>query len=591
MDLPPFKPTEPELVPTGEHSWEVKWDRYAEADWLSQFNERTEAANRLLVIRNIDSANQAKITDAVTSMASRKTFSYHNVVGFNDFWQVLLTTFYLTYTRFPQSLGLSFIKHTRLKANSSRTIDGAVRRLADASTKIYTADTNAGVDQVLLEAGVKLRDDTNLKDTKILSVAGDGEIAFQKAISDDYIQDTEFKDFIDRHLFIIRGTYPLAEYSIRNVNIDDLRIVMLQETKMFPSGAELSPSGTPILSASVIDFEKAANLIEPIWRDKKPDPKSTAFVRLILEERARSVSVNANQLSLGELALSNVVNTIRQAVERSGDIHSIQPKQSPVDAEVVDEQLVLVERDGAATALPLESLEAFRQQYHTDATRLTASLIGTNAGGAFVARLEAACATLSREFTITSSLLLGDQARSLEVMLPSVSDVLTDVTAADVGAFVTGLGLLVRQFPAWRDFVNEARDTTPMSPSDEAALRQISEILENAADGLVAAELKSAVSKTASAREGLTDPVLDFALVRTIGNIFRAIGRYVFERANGIGPEFNKAFDKKVGEALAATAVSGLALLASTQLLHLAVGLPLEFGWLIGLGILLRDPK
>jgi len=127
--------------------------------------------------------------------------------------------------------------------------------------------------------------------------------------------------------------------------------------------------------------------------------------------------------------------------------------------------LVLKEDEELATALGLDALEEVRKIYHADAARLTVSLQGTNGAGAFQARLENAARTLSQRFTTNSSLILGDQARGLEVMLPAVSEVLTDVTAADVAAFVSGLGLLVRQFPAWREFVSEARETSPISPA------------------------------------------------------------------------------------------------------------------------------
>jgi hypothetical protein len=296
-------------------------------------------------------------------------------------------------------------------------------------------------------------------------------------------------------------------------------------------------------------------------------------------------------LFLGEQEFVNAAETLRLAVTSSGELESVNPRPSPVDADVIADRLVL--RDPAANdpETPLESLEGLRKSYCADAERLIAILRGTNAAGSFQARMENAQGTLARPLTAMSSLLLGDQARALEVMLPSMSDVLTSVTAADLAAFVTGLGLLVHQFPAWRTFVAEAWQVKPLSETDEGALRQAALLLDNASDAVIDPALKVAIKSTWETREGLTDSVLGFAATRAIGNVFRAIGRYVLERARGTLAEFNGSFEKSLGSALAKSVVATLFSTAAAALLQLAVGLPFEFGWVIGLGIILAPQK
>jgi hypothetical protein len=163
---------------------------------------------------------------------------------------------------------------------------------------------------------------------------------------------------------------------------------------------------------------------------------------------------------------------------------------------------------------------------------------------------------------------------------------LTDSTVSDLSAFVSGLGLFVRQFPAWRDFVNEAREEQPLTGELLDALNGALAILEQSEDKIVDPELKAALQKVSDARTGLTDKILDFAITRAVGNVFRAVGRYIIDRSNGIRREFNLSMEKSIGQAIAQSAVAGLIGLAGSALLHLAAGIPLEYGWIIGLGIL-----
>jgi hypothetical protein len=452
---------------------------------------------------------------------------------------------------------------------------------------MYSQNTNTTALEVISATEISVVGVDEFLETKIREIPDDGELGFQKAIIQDYRTDEEFRRYIDETIFFLDGPFTLAENSLGKIAIPSLSVVMMQAGRLGVPGAKQLPSGVIELNIGTIDVDQATAILEPIWHDERIGSNTKSFVRLILEEKARNLSLGGvDPVYLSQESLAKTLETIQVAIAKSTDVSSVESRNSPIDAIVVDDRLVLSNVESVETVVPLEALEHLRRQYHGDAEKLVSILSGTNAGKAFLGRMENVERTLSGNLTFNSTLILGDQARALEIMLPSVREMLTDSTVSDLSAFVSGLGLFVRQFPAWRDFVNEAREEQPLTGELLDALNGALAILEQSEDKIVDPDLKAALQKVSDARTGLTDKILDFAITRAVGNVFRAVGRYIIDRSNGIRREFNLSMEKSIGQAIAQSAVAGLIGLAGSALLHLAAGIPLEYGWIIGLGIL-----
>jgi CheY-like chemotaxis protein len=261
--------------------------------------------------------------------------------------------------------------------------------------------------------------------------------------------------------------------------------------------------------------------------------------------------------------------------------HLVSPRPSPVDAEVRAGQLRLRDDAKADTFTDASSLDALRRLHLATATRLCSSLAGSNVGPGFNARLLSVRRILSRRLTRERSLQLAIQTRGLEGMMAAVSERLDDVTAADVGGFVSDLADTVRQFPNYREFLNEAQSFDAIPEATGEAASQLASLLENQPNEIVAPDLRSAIGEVREVAQEHSDAVSRLALIRTVGNAFRAIGRALNRRLRGVGRKAAETFDDIVGKALG----RGLAYLvvgaASAGLLGvLASTFPSEFAFL-----------
>jgi len=236
--------------------------------------------------------------------------------------------------------------------------------------------------------------------------------------------------------------------------------------------------------------------------------KASVLYGLVAGERVRRIS---------ESDLLSAIDGISAALSEGGAEEQMKQRPSVIKATVKDDRLVVINAD-IESRTPLNQLEAYRSEYLSEARYLRESLAGTNAGAGFNRRLVAIEKSLSEELTDVISLILADQARGLEIMLPAVSEMLIDTTAKDLSAFVAGLGLLSRQFPAWQNFVEEANQNVAVSCDNEEALQFAASVLSEQPDEIVAPEIKDAIRSTQEARIGVRDPILDFAFTRAIGN-------------------------------------------------------------------------
>jgi len=249
------------------------------------------------------------------------------------------------------------------------------------------------------------------------------------------------------------------------------------------------------------------------------------------------------------------------------------PRPGPIAGQVSDGRLTAGPSLPGQTVLEPSEIEAVRQLHRETACRLAEELTQSNVGSAAVSRIIAIAGTLDQPLDAPRSVRLGVQIAGLEKLLPSIEEVLDDGKYLDVRIFIDDLSDLSRQFPAYRTFVEEARASLPLTQGTKRAiLAAVTEIVEQP-DEVVAPDLKEGLDQLARQHNDAANDVVSFALQRTVGNILRAIGRWLKTRGSNLGHGINKAVDKAllgllVGGGVAAAAVA------------LAAAYPAEFSWL-----------
>ncbi|MDI1327787.1 MAG: hypothetical protein PSV23_13435 [Brevundimonas sp.] len=284
----------------------------------------------------------------------------------------------------------------------------------------------------------------------------------------------------------------------------------------------------------------------------------------------------------GEKELDKALAAAETSVSSSLKEQDLEARRGLVQAEMQDDVLRLRGRGAVDSGTPQDVLEALREDHLGDVQRLRAALAGSNAGQGFLARLEAVERRLVQPLTEANSVVLASQVRALETMFPAVSEMLTDVTSADLAAMLAGLGLFVRQFPGWRQLIVEAQEFTAVDEDTLSRVSTASDIIESEPE-YVEAELIVYIEEIKSLATTSDDEVVKFGYMRSVGNVLRAVGRYLRARLYGSAKVFNDTVDGTLG-AGAAFIVFGSALLAAkSQLIQLAASIPDEFGWLIPL--------
>ena len=373
---------------------------------------------------------------------------------------------------------------------------------------------------------------------------------------------------------------------------DDIKWKTITFRRAGPSPSIESKSDIVTIECGTISIDTADNILLPIISQRDGQDKLRPFMKLLLTEKASvlyGLVAGERVRRISESDLLSAIDGISAALSEGGAEEQMKQRPSVIKATVKDDRLVVINAD-IESRTPLNQLEAYRSEYLSEARYLRESLAGTNAGAGFNRRLVAIEKSLSEELTDVISLILADQARGLEIMLPAVSEMLIDTTAKDLSAFVAGLGLLSRQFPAWQNFVEEANQNVAVSCDNEEALQFAASVLSEQPDEIVAPEIKDAIRSTQEARIGVRDPILDFAFTRAIGNAYRAIGRYLLERAKSSAKQFNSTLEKEIGEVLAKSLLATTVGLSTHALSHLAAGMPAEFAWFAALAIMLT-PK
>ena len=169
-------------------------------------------------------------------------------------------------------------------------------------------------------------------------------------------------------------------------------------------------------------------------------------------------------------------------------------------------------------------------------------------------------------------------------MLGSVSEVLDAELLADLSVLASDLLDLVRQFPNYRAFVDEAASTVGISDGQRETLLELLTIVEGQDNSIVDQSLKVAIDDVRSAASNVDDPASGLALVRTASNVVRAVARSVNRHASAVWKKTGETFDNVGGKFLGGTLVAVL-LGAPTLglLLYLQTALPSEFGFVSAL--------
>jgi CheY-like chemotaxis protein/DNA-directed RNA polymerase specialized sigma24 family protein len=257
----------------------------------------------------------------------------------------------------------------------------------------------------------------------------------------------------------------------------------------------------------------------------------------------------------------------------------VRPQPSPVNAKVVASQLRYADSTPAAAGSSDSIVNSVRSIHLATAKRLVGNLAGANVGPGFNARFDAIYRLLKRRLTQERALQLVIHARGLERMMGAISERLDDVTVADVAVFVADLIDLLNQLPAYRLFAEEARLAGLTGEAVQIASTVVDE-LERQPDALVDRALKDAMRSVSAAAAEQGDALTNFAVVRTVSNVFRAVGRFFNERLGKLKQKATDTFDETAGKALGNTLAY---LLVGTPIGAALVGLsalfPSEFGF------------
>jgi CheY-like chemotaxis protein len=322
---------------------------------------------------------------------------------------------------------------------------------------------------------------------------------------------------------------------------------------------------------------------EKLLIDSRPEP--TFLITKPFQRSTVKAAISQALFFDGDFSLSpttpadNPKNIPEEHHELS--IESLQPLDAPIDAEIVGTQLKQVRRGKAQSFTSAPNIDALRKLHLKTAERICLSMAGSNLGLPFLSRMEEVRRCLSEDFNASSSLELGVQARGLVTMVNTINDQLSSNTASDIVIFVNDIVDLAWTFPSFRDFAKNSENTIRLSAEHKEALIQASKIIEEQSDENVDPYLKASLSAARINAEDGQDAITELGLRRSIGNVMRGYGRFIFERGRGINDNTWRTFDKTAGGTVGAILA---AILILTPILYcLAVLMPDEFGFIVAI--------
>lgn len=169
---------------------------------------------------------------------------------------------------------------------------------------------------------------------------------------------------------------------------------------------------------------------------------------------------------------------------------------------------------------------------------------------------------------------LGVQVSGLTRLHGIVAEVLDDTNSHDLMIFVEDLRDLVRQFPAYREFLKEAGSTDRKLSSNQnnAGIEAMQDIAAQP-DSIVQQDIKETINELVVLQHEIPSDTIEFAIDQSLGNIWRAIGRWIKDRVENLGKGITKAIDK----ALLTFVLSGSMIAGAA---YLGIMYPAQFSWI-----------
>jgi hypothetical protein len=592
-----FDPKMPTLQRRDER-WVLDWDRSVEsrvvADWLSDIGPKSAVID----FANVGSIAASKIIDA-QEQNHRKRISYCLYSSPNYLWCALAGLSIADANIFPTRLGFEILRYSHQANPVSYASSFELERMARQVRRAAKEQRRVTMRNIIEANELSISADLPILDIEITSDL------FQRRSDSSAYKDLFLSDVADAPKILAAVSSSiliLPRYYVGHPRWDQIlagtvgikALTFGPDPNTFPG--ELRQRSERLTSAGglALSIEQTSDVLAPVLKEGGRFKLGSMETETLLQSASHRARVNPSELVFAEEEIQRVLGALTKAnAEITND--DVSPRPAPLDAGVVDGRLVLAGDDAPESEIPLEQLDAVRETHLEDVSRLSEQLRGTNAGPGFLHRLDALAANLGSPLTHSSSLRIATQVRALEDMFPAIGEALTEATAADVSATVTGLGLFIRQFPAWTRFVESARknsDDFEENPRQlEEALEAVTTELINSSSDIADDDIKEAVSEIAEAYKSTRDRVLRFGWARSVGNVFRAVGRYLKERRDRSIVAFNKELDEGIGGAAGKLVVASFVLAVSAAMIQLAGMSPTEFGWILALYTMLRPRK
>lgn len=218
---------------------------------------------------------------------------------------------------------------------------------------------------------------------------------------------------------------------------------------------------------SAVPFYKKF-LAEKIYEDRKGNILSYDLAISRLHENvARFVHANRPPRPTIKVIRQEKVSPPPAAVENDVEqpLSEVVPAQqsAPLQFTVTNGKLRLKKQSAKSKAEDRKSITLAKASLQDDSNALLLSLRETNADPRLSVAVSGIRDTLSSDADV---IRLGMVSVSCETLYRKFADQLSDIVSAQLEAFSTNLSLFVAQFPEWQRFIENANQSTNLTPDD-----------------------------------------------------------------------------------------------------------------------------
>jgi CheY-like chemotaxis protein len=222
----------------------------------------------------------------------------------------------------------------------------------------------------------------------------------------------------------------------------------------------------------------------------------------------------------------------------------------PLDADVVGGRLTLSQSEQGRATTSLANLEVLRELHAETADQLLSDTLSNSAPPGVRRRVATIRRALTHPFSDASGTSIGVQAIGLRKVVEASREMLLEEQIGDLFIFADDLHDLAWRFPSFQDFRAGAEEVSTLTDEGRSALIQASKVIEEAPDTSVDPAIKQELSAIREDAEEQRDSLADLALIRSLGNIWRSIGRVIQARVDGVKSQAIKTFDEDLGKTL-----------------------------------------